>query len=149
MFYLAVILSGVLFGFGMVLSGMVDPYIVIGFLDISGNWIPDLAFVMGGGLLVFVPSYFFLINNRKSPVIAKEFCVPKSKDIDNKLLLGAMLFGLGWGLVGFCPGPVITSLSSGNITVYLFVLCMALGMYAGQYYQNSQKDHNMVVPTVK
>lgn len=135
MFYIPVIISGLLFGLGMVLSGMTDPYKVIGFLDITGNWIPDLAFVMGGGLLVFLPSYFLLIKKKAKPELSDKFCVPENNSIDTKLIIGAMFFGLGWGLVGFCPGPVITSLSSGNTTVYLFVICMAIGMSGVHYFQ--------------
>ncbi len=102
--------SGVLFGIGMVISSMADPAKVIGFLDITGAWDPSLAFVMGGALAVFVPAYLLLIKSRSESVFGDEIVCPTSKVIDKKLVGGAALFGIGWGLLGVCPGPAVASL---------------------------------------
>ncbi|MDD1794658.1 YeeE/YedE family protein [Enterovibrio sp. ZSDZ42] len=121
--------SGLLFGLGMMISGMVNPANVIGFLDIFGQWNPNLAFVMGGALLVFMPGYFFLVRKQAKPLLADTFCVNESTALDAKLISGAALFGVGWGLVGICPGPAITALGSGSSIVFLFVLSAVIGMY--------------------
>ncbi|OEF27625.1 YeeE/YedE family protein [Vibrio rumoiensis] len=125
---LASLFSGLLFGFGMVLSGMVDPDKVIGFLDVAGDWDPSLAFVMGGALLVFVPAYHLLIKPRQKPIDNSEFCIPNNKSIDKKLILGASLFGIGWGIAGVCPGPALASLSLMNTSLIAFVVSMLVGM---------------------
>lgn len=121
--------SGVLFGLGMMISGMVDPVNVIGFLDIAGDWNPSLMFVMGGALLVFMPIYFLVIRHLDKPVCDSEFKVTKNNSVDPKLLTGAALFGIGWGIAGVCPGPAVTSLSSGNITIIAFTLSMLVGFF--------------------
>lgn len=119
--------SGTLFGLGLTISGMVDPQKVIGFLDVAGNWDPTLAFVMGGALLVAIPA-FRLIFKRSHPVLQGEFEVPTKKELDASLLGGAALFGIGWGLSGFCPGPAVTALASGLLPVFAFVAAMIAGM---------------------
>jgi uncharacterized membrane protein YedE/YeeE len=119
--------SGTLFGLGLTISGMVDPQKVIGFLDVAGNWNPTLAFVMGGALLVAIPA-FRLIFKRSHPVLQGEFEVPTKKELDASLLGGAALFGIGWGLSGFCPGPAVTALASGLLPVFAFVAAMIAGM---------------------
>lgn len=125
--YLLVALSGGVFGIGMVISGMASPAKVIGFLNITGAWDPSLAFVMGGALAVFIPGYIFLIKARTSSVLGGEIACPASKSIDKKLMIGAALFGVGWGLLGVCPGPAISSLLTGNYQVAFFVLAMISG----------------------
>ena len=95
--------AGTLFGLGLAISGMVNPAKVIGFLDITGDWDPTLAFVMGGALLVTIPA-FRLILKRSRPVLADKFELPTKKDVDGRLLAGSAIFGVGWGLAGFCPG---------------------------------------------
>ncbi|PSW18267.1 transporter [Photobacterium sanctipauli] len=130
---LVALFAGLLFGLGMMVSGMVDPERVIGFLDVAGNWDPSLAFVMGGALLVFVPSYQLLIKPRQSPVCSAEFKVSKSKTVDSRLVTGAALFGLGWGIAGVCPGPAVTSLSGFNPAMILFIATMLAGMLVGNY----------------
>lgn len=130
MFRLIALLSGVLFGLGMAVSGMVDPANVVAFLDVAGNWSPDLMFVMGGALAVFMPAYFLLIKPRLKPVAAQEFCLAKNKTIDLRLVGGATTFGIGWGLAGLCPGPVVSSLAAGNGGVVLFFACMMVGIGA-------------------
>jgi uncharacterized membrane protein YedE/YeeE len=124
---LVALFSGVLFGLGLVVSGMVNPAKVLGFLDVAGDWDPTLAFVMGGTLLVAVPA-FRVILKRPRPVLAEEFDLPAKKDLDARLLAGSALFGVGWGLAGFCPGPAVTALASGLAPAFVFVAAMVAGM---------------------
>ena len=119
--------AGVLFGLGLAVSGMVDPQKVIGFLDVAGHWDPTLVFVMGGALLVAIPA-FRLIFRRSRPVLADDFDLPTKDSLDASLLGGAALFGVGWGLSGFCPGPSVTALASGLVPVFAFVAAMIAGM---------------------
>ena len=121
--------AGTLFGLGLSISGMVNPQKVIGFLDFAGDWDPTLALVFGGALLVAIPA-FRLILRRPHPVLAEEFELPTKKDVDGRLLGGAALFGVGWGLAGFCPGPAVTALASGLLPVFAFVAAMVVGMAA-------------------
>jgi len=121
--------AGTLFGLGLSISGMVNPAKVIGFLDFAGDWDPTLALVFGGALLVAIPA-FRLILRRPHPVLAEEFELPTKKDVDGRLLGGAALFGVGWGLAGFCPGPAVTALASGLLPVFAFVAAMVVGMAA-------------------
>lgn len=124
--------SGLLFGIGMVISGMADPAKVIGFLDITGEWDPSLAFVMGGALAVFVPAYLLLIKPRSESVFGDEIVCPTSKTIDKKLVGGAALFGIGWGLLGVCPGPAVASLFTGNTQVLFFIAAMLVGSFTAK-----------------
>ncbi len=126
-FRFAALVSGILFGMGMAVSGMIDPAKVIGFLDVAGSWDPSLAFVMGGALAVFLPSYFLIIKPRKQSVSGAEMCTPTNTKIDSRLLSGAAIFGLGWGLAGICPGPAVASLSFGNVSIVLFFVAMLAG----------------------
>ena len=121
--------GGTLFGLGLAISGMVNPQKVIGFLDFAGDWDPTLALVFGGALLVTIPA-FRLILRRSRPVLAEEFELPSNKDVDGRLLTGAAIFGVGWGLAGFCPGPAVTALASGLLPVFAFVAAMVAGMAA-------------------
>ncbi|GHA51856.1 DUF6691 family protein [Photobacterium aphoticum] len=122
------LIAGVLFGMGMMLSGMIDPHKVLGFLDITGAWDPSLAFVMGGALLVFMPVYFLVIRRRQQPVCETSFSVSTNTVIDKRLIAGASLFGVGWGLAGICPGPAVTSLPSQNGVIVVFLVAMLVGM---------------------
>ena len=115
--------AGILFGLGLVVSGMTMPSKVVGFLDFTGRWDPTLMFVMGGAVMVHAVLYRFIIK-RRSPLFAHAFQLPTRKDIDGRLLAGAALFGLGWGLGGYCPGPAVTSLVSGQLEVIAFVVAM-------------------------
>jgi hypothetical protein len=128
LFRFVALAAGLLFGLGMAVSGMVDPVNVIAFLDVAGNWAPDLIFVMGGALAVFMPAYFLLIKPRKAPVVAERFCMANKKTIDRRLLSGAAIFGVGWGLVGICPGPAVSSLAAGNGGVVIFFATMMVGL---------------------
>ena len=124
---LVALLAGGLFGLGLAVSGMTNPAKVVGFLDVSGDWDPTLAFVMGGALLVTIPA-FRLILGRPRPILAEGFALPKGSALDGRLLGGAALFGVGWGLSGFCPGPAVTALVTGLAPVFAFVAAMLVGM---------------------
>ena len=119
-------ISGLLFGAGLTLSEMVNPARVLGFLDLAGRWDPTLAFVMGGALLVSIPGYQIVLRMRK-PVVAEQFGLPQKTVLDRQLLGGATLFGIGWGLVGLCPGPAVAALSTLDIRVMAFVVAMLAG----------------------
>ncbi len=123
----AALVSGLVFGLGLAVSGMMNPAKVTGFLDVAGDWDPTLAFVMGGALLVAVPAYRF-IPKRGRPLLEEEFSLPEKKTVDAPLLGGSALFGVGWGLVGFCPGPAIAALGTGLVPVFAFVAAMLAGM---------------------
>lgn len=124
---LIALISGVVFGAGVTISGMVNPIKVLNFFDIAGTWDATLIFVMGAGLLVTLLGYQ-IIFRRKAPLFAPSFRLPTSQDIDAKLLGGAALFGTGWGLSGFCPGPAVASLVFGRVESITFVIAMAAGM---------------------
>jgi hypothetical protein len=128
---LAALLSGLLFGAGLALSGMVNPMKVQNFLDLSGSWDPTLIFVMGAGLAVTFAGYR-LVLNRAKPLYADTFNLPVTRGIDARLIGGSVLFGAGWGLTGFCPGPAIASLVFGLWPSVLFVAAMSIGMLAAQ-----------------
>ena len=119
--------AGALFGLGLAVSGMTNPAKVIGFLDVAGEWDPTLAFVMGGALLVTIPT-FRLILGRPRPILADGFALPTKSALDGRLLGGAALFGVGWGLSGFCPGPAVAALVTGLAPVFAFVAAMMVGM---------------------
>jgi uncharacterized protein len=124
---IATLVSGLVFGLGLAVSGMMNPAKVIGFLDVAGDWDPTLAFVMIGALLVAVPAYRF-IPKRPRPVLEEGFDLPKKQAVDRPLVLGSALFGIGWGLVGFCPGPAVAALGTGLAPVLAFVAAMLAGM---------------------
>lgn len=122
---------GLLFGVGLVISGMADPAKVLNFLDLFGTWDPSLAFVMGGAVLVAFVGYRMVLK-RERPVIGSRFHLPTRKDIDARVIAGPALFGLGWGLAGFCPGPALTALGIGATGTLVFVPAMILGMWAAR-----------------
>ncbi|ULQ46607.1 YeeE/YedE family protein [Flagellatimonas centrodinii] len=124
---LIAVLVGMLFGFGLSLSGMTEPLRVLGFLDLAGQWDPTLGFVMGGALMVTLPG-FWLARRRGRPILDSGFQLPTRRDLDRRLIIGTGLFGIGWGIAGFCPGPAIASLSSGLPMVLAFAAAMAVGM---------------------
>ncbi|MEP1470524.1 MAG: DUF6691 family protein [Halieaceae bacterium] len=118
---------GLIFGVGLAMSGMTDTAKVIGFLDIFGEWVPDLAFVMGGAVLVTVVLFRFVLR-RSSPLMAANFALPTVTTIDGRLLGGAALFGIGWGIYGYCPGPALSALAYLNSDTFIFVAAMLAGM---------------------
>ena len=121
------LIAGILFGLGLTLSGMSDPAKVLGFLNIAGDWVPDLIFVMGGAVvvtLIFTP----LVVKRARPLLADSFSLPTAQTLDKRLVSGAVLFGVGWGLSGYCPGPAVVSLLYGYESTIVFCLAMLAGM---------------------
>lgn len=128
------VVAGLLFGAGMVISEMVDPNKVTAFLNVTGEWDPSLAFVMGGALLVFTPIYHGVIKKRQTALNGESLQLSHNKKVDAPLMLGATLFGIGWGLAGFCPGPAVSSLSSFNPVIMVFIIFMLLGMMLANLY---------------
>ncbi len=122
--------SGLVFGLGLVLSGMADPAKVLNFLDLAGSWDPSLAFVMAGAVVVTFVGYR-LAFARKAPLLMESFDVPSAKDIDLRLVGGAAMFGIGWGIGGFCPGPALTALPLLAPGTLVFVPAMLIGIWAG------------------
>lgn len=119
--------AGVIFGAGLAMSDMVNPARVLGFLDIAGAWDPTLAFVMGAAVVVSAIGYAFS-KRLRAPLFGKSFFIPENRRLDSQLIGGAALFGIGWGLVGFCPGPAIAGLIYGMWQPWLFVAAMVAGM---------------------
>jgi len=132
---IAVFLSGLLFSFGLIVSGMTNPANVIGFLDIFGNWNISLAFVMVGGIAV-TSIGFRLLKTLDKPLFAMSFAMPTRNDIDQPLIVGASLFGVGWGLVGLCPGPAIAALVITPKAALIFFISMLIGMGGVRALQN-------------
>ena len=120
---------GLLFGLGLLLSGMTDPGKVLGFLDLIGPWDPSLALVMGGAIAIGVIA-FALAKKRTVSFLGGAMRLPMSSEIDRRLIVGAAMFGAGWGLAGFCPGPALVSLASGQPKAAIFVVAMLVGMFA-------------------
>ena len=121
-------LCGTLFGLGLALSQMINPARVIGFLDVAGAWDPTLLLVMGGALMIATP-LFPVILRRASPLLSKQFRLPTKIGIDPPLIAGAAVFGAGWGLAGFCPGPALAAMVTASPTVALFVATMLFGQW--------------------
>ena len=134
-------LVGLLFGLGLILSGMTDPGKVLGFLDISGLWDPSLALVMAGAIAVGFFA-FAIAKKRTVNFFGGALHLPKSNQIDKPLVIGAMLFGAGWGLAGFCPGPGLVSLASGNLKGAVFVALMLVGMQLFELFNRTVSKSN-------
>lgn len=124
--WMTAFLTGALFGFGLGMSGMAQPGIVLGFLDVTGNWNPSLMAVMGGAIGVNLPAYQWLFR-RAHPLFSARFQLPAKHRIDRKLLLGSAIFGIGWGLSGYCPGTGIVAVSGGAIEALAFTGAMLVG----------------------
>ncbi|MGM0545034.1 MAG: DUF6691 family protein [Pseudomonadota bacterium] len=118
--------AGLLFSLGLAVSGMTDPARVVGFLDVAGNWDPTLMFVLGGAVITTFIGYRFVLK-QPTPILAGRFALPSRRDLDTKLLGGAALFGVGWGLSGYCPGPAIASLGGASIPLLAMLATMVLG----------------------
>src|SRR5712664_2221191 len=134
---IASLVCGLIFGAGLLISGMVQPTKVLGFLDIFGAWDSSLIVVMVAALAVAVPG-FMLVNGRSRPLLAAQSLWPTKRDIDLPLIVGAALFGIGWGLVGLCPGPALESLATLSPGVFVFVVAMAAGILLHVLWQKSR-----------
>jgi uncharacterized membrane protein YedE/YeeE len=121
------LIAGLVFGIGLIVSGMTDPSKVIGFLDLAGIWNPSLAFVMGGAILVGLFAFRFAGKREKS-LLSAAMHLPTASPIDRRLVLGGLAFGIGWGLAGYCPGPALASLASGSVEPVIFTIAMLVGM---------------------
>ena len=121
------LLAGLVFGLGLIVSGMADPAKVLGFLDLAGSWDPSLAFVMAGAIAVAALA-FALAKTRTMSFLGRDIMLPGSSDIDRRLVIGSLLFGIGWGVAGFCPGPGLVALGMGEIKALVFVGAMLAGM---------------------
>lgn len=130
-------LSGLVFGLGLIVSGMANPAKVLNFLDVGGAWDPSLAFVMGGAVMVAAAGYRWVLAWPR-PLFAPQFQVPARRDIDGRLLVGPALFGIGWGLSGLCPGPAFVSLTLGAPGVLAFLPAMLAGMAAARWLARRQ-----------
>ena len=119
--------AGLLFGIGLMVSGMANPAKVLGFLDLAGSWDPSLMFVMGGAIAVGVPAFLFA-RRRRTSLLGLEMQLPTRNDITRRLVLGSALFGIGWGIAGFCPGPALVAMGAGYGKALLFVAAMVGGM---------------------
>ena len=128
------LLSGIIFGLGLSISSMTNPDKVISFLDILGEWDPSLIFVMGGAI-VFASPFLYILDKRKNLILVSKIELPDKKNIDLSLIIGSILFGIGWGLVGLCPGPAISSIALLNHFSFLFVFSMILGFFICQFIQ--------------
>ncbi|OYW79556.1 MAG: hypothetical protein B7Z19_04930 [Polynucleobacter sp. 32-46-5] len=131
-------LIGVLFGFGLIISGMSNPQKVLNFLDITGNWDPSLIFVMGGAVIVGLGG-FYLASRRSEAFFGGVFNMPTQRDISRPLIVGGLIFGAGWGIAGFCPGPAIVALGAGHLKALVFVIAMLLGMHISSRYFSAVK----------
>lgn len=130
---LLALLAGLLFGLGLGLSQMIDRDRVMGFLDVSGVWDPTLLFVLGGAVTVTVIAFRFVLR-RSQPVLVNKFHLPTKKDIDKPLVIGAAIFGIGWGIAGYCPGPGITALVLGIWNPVLFIMTFLAGSLTYRWY---------------
>lgn len=121
------LISGLIFGLGLILSGMANPAKVLGFLDLAGSWDPSLALVMAGAIAVAFIGFFFA-KRRSRSLLGSKMQLPKYADVDRRLVGGSLLFGIGWGIAGFCPGPVLVALGMGEMKAAAFVAAMVVGM---------------------
>jgi uncharacterized membrane protein YedE/YeeE len=127
-------LSGLVFGIGISISGMANPAKVLNFFDVAGTWDPSLAFVMGGALIVTFIGYRFVLK-RPAPTFASSFQLPTRRDLDLPLLGGSAVFGIGWGIAGFCPGGALPALGTGNPNVFIFTAALLAGILAAKLVQ--------------
>ena len=131
--------SGTLFGAGLAVSGMIDPARVRAFLDVTGAWDPTLAFVMAGAILPMAIAWF-VVRRRSTPIAAEQFHTPATSPIDRRLIGGAALFGIGWGIVGLCPGPAIAALAIQPLPALVFIAAMALGAAVHRFAFTSRRS---------
>jgi len=131
-------LAGLVFGLGLIVSGMANPAKVLGFLDLAGNWDPSLAFVMVGAIAVGAVA-FGVANRRAVSLLGAEMRLPSARHIDRRLVLGSVVFGVGWGVAGFCPGPALVSLGMGEVKAFVFVAAMLAGMGVFELFERRRR----------
>lgn len=132
MFIFTSLLAGLVFGLGLIVSGMANPAKVLGFLDLTGNWDPSLALVMAGAIGISFFAFLFAKKRTRS-LIGADMRLPGGRDIDRRLVVGGLLFGVGWGVAGFCPGPGLVALGMGEVKALIFVASMLTGMIAFEF----------------
>ena len=126
--HISILVAGLIFGFGLALAGMTHAAKVLGFLDITGNWDPSLLLVLGGAVAVTAVAFRFVLR-RPAPVLGEKFILPTAKNIDGPLVVGAMIFGVGWGISGYCPGPGIALLAAPGWETWVFIPAVLLGAF--------------------
>jgi uncharacterized membrane protein YedE/YeeE len=124
---LMALITGLVFGIGLIVSGMTNPAKVLGFLDLAGRWAPSLALVMAGAILAALPAFRVAARRRQS-LLGEHMHLPTATRVDRRLVLGSLAFGVGWGLAGFCPGPALASLATGSVQALIFCAAMLAGM---------------------
>jgi len=137
MYALAAFVSGLAFGLGLIVSGMFDPAKVLGFLDLFGQWDPSLALVMAGAITVGAPAFAFAAR-RSVSLLGTPMLLPTARGMDRRLVLGSLLFGVGWGLAGFCPGPALVALGAGYAKAVVFTVSMVLGMLVFEWIERAR-----------
>ncbi|VTU36277.1 putative transporter component [Variovorax sp. PBS-H4] len=138
MIVLASLLAGLVFGLGLIVSGMANPAKVLGFLDLAGPWDPSLAFVMAGAVAVGAVA-FAMARRRARSLLGAEMRLPSARHIDRRLVLGSVLFGMGWGIAGFCPGPALVALGMGEGKALVFVIAMLMGMGVFELFERRKR----------
>jgi uncharacterized membrane protein YedE/YeeE len=133
-------LGGLAFGVGLAIAGMTQPAKIVGFFDFFGSWDPSLGFVMGGALLVYTPVYRWAVRTWQHPVWAPKFSLPTRNDIDGRLIVGSAIFGIGWGLGGYCPGPAFTSVGAGSPEALIFGGAMLAGVGLYQVFMRAREN---------
>ncbi len=126
--FVSALIVGVIFGVGIAISGMADPAKVLNFFDVFGTWDPSLIFVMGGALVTAAIGYRIVFKAQNKPLFEPSFLVPKGRDIDTRLVAGSSVFGIGWGIAGFCPGGAVPALGLGYTETYYFIAAMIVGI---------------------
>ena len=137
--FISIFFAGLLFGLGLALSGMTHATKVLGFLDVAGDWDPSLLLVLGGAVGVAIVAFRFILR-RPVPVLEPVFRLPTAKDVDGPLVLGAVIFGVGWGISGYCPGPAIASFAAPNWETWVFIPAVLLGAYLHRLTTISPED---------
>ena len=134
--YISILVAGLIFGLGLAVSGMTHANKVLGFLDVTGNWDPSLLLVLGGAVAVTVVAFRFILR-RRAPVLEEKFALPTAKDIDGPLVVGAAIFGIGWGISGYCPGPGIALLAAPGWETWVFIPALLLGAFLHKAFTSS------------
>lgn len=129
------LLAGLLFGIGLTISQMVNPDKVLSFLDVTGDWDASLLLVMGSAFCVFSLSFWLLIKKRRLSILGEPISLPTNKLINKPLVIGAVLFGLGWGISGICPGPAVANISGGEPKILTFIVVMIIGMRLSEWFK--------------